>query len=148
MRIERVDGDAAIADWRFVHNEIVPPAALSVDEVRERTGRNHLFVAYAGDVLVGCSTVRPPADGTATVIARVLPDHRRQGFGQRLYEHGLAIAREIGAEGIETVVLGSNVSGLDFALGRGFSEIERYTLPGETELWITLGLNSGDDAAV
>jgi len=47
---------------------------MSLDEVRERSGRNRLENAYLGDVLVGCSTVRPPEDGVVTVIARVLPE--------------------------------------------------------------------------
>ncbi len=34
-----------LADWRHVHNVIVPPAALSPGEVRERAGRFLLEVA-------------------------------------------------------------------------------------------------------
>lgn len=96
LRMEPVDPEAedALQDWRHVHNLIVPPAALSLDEVRERSGRNRLENAYLGDVLVGCSTVRPPQgeDAVATVIARVLPDFRRRGYGVALYENGLTRA--------------------------------------------------------
>nr|WP_308120689.1 GNAT family N-acetyltransferase [Streptomyces bambusae] len=115
---------------------------LSLDEVRERAGRHHLEVAYVGDLLVGCTTVRPPEDGTrtATVIARVLPAHRGRGIGRELYARGLARARELGAETIETVVLSSNEDGLHFALGHGFVETERYLLPGDTIPWIDLRL--------
>ncbi|MCX4452551.1 GNAT family N-acetyltransferase [Streptomyces sp. NBC_01340] len=142
LRFQQSDDEAGLKDWRYVHNVIVPPAALSLDEVRERAGRNHLEVVYLGDVLVGCSTVRPPKDGgsTATVIARVLPEHRRQGFGEELYERGLERARALGAEMIETVVLASNEDGLRFAVRRGFVEIERYVLPGETAEWVDLRL--------
>jgi GNAT superfamily N-acetyltransferase len=66
------------------------------------------------------------------VIARVLPEHRGQGFGSRLYAHGLAGARELGGDGIATIVLAANVDGLRFALARGFVEVERYVLPGDT----------------
>ncbi|WP_329535134.1 GNAT family N-acetyltransferase [Streptomyces sp. NBC_01450] len=142
LRFQQSDDEAGLKDWQYVHNVIVPPAALSLDEVRERAGRNHLEVVYLGDVLVGCSTVRPPKDGgsTATVIARVLPEHRRQGFGEELYERGLERARALGAEMIETVVLASNEDGLRFAVRRGFVEIERYVLPGETAEWVDLRL--------
>ncbi|MEU0369791.1 GNAT family N-acetyltransferase [Streptomyces sp. NPDC006283] len=142
LRIEQVKGDAALEDWRHVHNVIVPPAAMSPDEVRERAVRHHLEVAYAGDELVGCSTVRPPTDesSTATVIARVLPAHRNQGFGAQLWERGLDRARALDAEVIETVVLATNVEGLRFALTRGFVEIERYVLPGDTVPYIDLRL--------
>ncbi|WP_329370736.1 GNAT family N-acetyltransferase [Streptomyces sp. NBC_01483] len=142
LRFQQSDDEAGLKDWQYVHNVIVPPAAMSLDEVRERAGRNHLEVVYLDDVLVGCSTVRPPKDGgsTATVIARVLPEHRRQGFGEELYERGLERARALGAEMIETVVLASNEDGLRFAVRRGFVEIERYVLPGETAEWIDLRL--------
>jgi GNAT superfamily N-acetyltransferase len=142
LRFQQSDDEAGLKDWRYVHNVIVPPAAMSLDEVRERAGRNHLEVVYLGDVLVGCSTVRPPKDGgsTATVIARVLPEHRRQGFGEELYARGLERARALGAEMIETVVLASNEDGLRFAVRHGFVEIERYVLPGETAEWVDLRL--------
>ncbi|MFF1677993.1 GNAT family N-acetyltransferase [Streptomyces sp. NPDC058256] len=142
LRIEQPDVEARLKDWQYVHNVIVPPAAMSLDDARERARRYRLEVAYLGDVLVGCTTVRPPAEdtATATVIARVLAEHRGQGFGEELYARGLGQARELGAEVIETCILASNVDGLRFAEKRGFVEIERYSLPGETVQWIDLRL--------
>ncbi|MFD4140349.1 GNAT family N-acetyltransferase [Streptomyces sp. NPDC058572] len=142
LRIEEVDGDVMVEDWRYVHNVIIPTDALSLDDVRERVQRNHLEVAYLGDVPVGCSTVRPPTgdEAVATVIARVLADHRGQGFGKELYARGLAKARTLGAGVIETIVLASNTDGLRFALAQGFEEVERYVLPGDTVPFIHLRL--------
>jgi len=144
LRFERVDvdGDTLLEDWRYVHNAIIPTAVLSLEEVCERAGRNRLTVAYLDDLPVGCSTVRPPVEAStaATVIARVLPDHRGKGFGGRLYERGLADARTLGAAVIETCVLESNAEGLRFALGRGFVETERYVLPGDSVPFIDLRL--------
>ncbi|MGW2864584.1 GNAT family N-acetyltransferase [Streptomyces sp. NPDC001205] len=143
LRIQQPDSDATFTDWQYVHNTVIPTHALSLDEVRERARRNHMEVAYLGDELVGCTTVRPPADETltATVIARVLPPHRRRGFGEELYTRGLNQAQELGAEVIETVVLSSNEDGVRFALEHGFVEIERYLLPGDTIPWIDLRLS-------
>ncbi|MFD7788895.1 hypothetical protein ACFV4Q_38325 [Streptomyces nojiriensis] len=73
LRIQAVDDDASIHDWQYVHNLIIPGDVLSLDDVRARTGRNRMKVAYLGEVLVGCTTVRPPTDdngATTTVIAR------------------------------------------------------------------------------
>ncbi|GAA2307409.1 hypothetical protein GCM10010416_19090 [Streptomyces caniferus] len=142
LHIQQPDGDAAFKDWQHVHNVIIPTHLLSLDEVRERSQRHHLEVAYLGDVLVGCSTVRPPTDDsrTATVIARVLAAHRGQGLGEELYARGLDRSRELGAEVIETVVLSSNEEGLRFARRHGFVETERYLLPGDTIPWIDLRL--------
>ncbi|WP_149184491.1 GNAT family N-acetyltransferase [Streptomyces sp. TRM49041] len=143
LRIQQPDGDTTLKDWQYAHNVIIPTHSLSLDEVRERARRNHLEIAYLDDDLVGCSTVRPPTDETpaATVIARVLAAHRRRGFGEELYAHGLNRARQLGAEVIETVVLSSNEDGLRFALKHGFVETERYLLPGDTVPWIDLRLS-------
>lgn len=141
VRIEPAVGDAMLEQWRYVHNVIVPADELDLATVRERSARYRLANAYAGDVLVGCSTVRPPQDGAVTVIARVLPEHRRQGFGTALYENGLAHARVLGATAIETCVLAVNEDGLRFAEKHGFTEVERYVLPPETDLWVDLRLD-------
>ncbi|MET8681130.1 GNAT family N-acetyltransferase [Streptomyces sp. NPDC004647] len=142
LRIEQADSDAMLQDWQYVHNLVIPTAVLSLDEVRERAQRYQLDVAYLGDVLVGCTTVRPPTSdaSAATVIARVLPDHRGQGFGGELYARGLTQARKLGASVIETVVWASNPDGLRFAQGHGFVEVDRYLLPGDSVPWFTLRL--------
>ncbi|MFJ6086362.1 GNAT family N-acetyltransferase [Streptomyces sp. NPDC092369] len=142
LRIETARGDAMLEEWRHVHNVIVPPAALDPAGVRERAARYLLENAYLGDVLVGCSTVRPPEreGGTATVIARVLPEYRRRGYGTALYEKGLAHARVLGAGVVETCVLAVNEDGLRFAEARGFVELEQYVLDGMSDVWIDLRL--------
>ncbi len=137
--------DAMFADWQYVHNVIIPTDVLSLQEVRERAGRNHLEVAYLDGEPVGCSTVRPPAPAgespyTATVIARILPARRRLGFGEQLYRRGLERAHALGATAVETVVLATNDDGLRFAEAHGFVEIERYVLPGDTIAYIDLRL--------
>lgn len=144
LRIEPVD-EGSLEDWRYVHNLIIPTDPLSSDEVRERLQRNRLEVAYVVDVLVGCATIRPPVDSpTATVIVRVLPEHRRRGYGLTFYERELATARSLGADVIETIILLSNTDGLRFAEARGFVEFERYLLPGDTVPFLTMRL---EDAA-
>ena len=138
----QVDGEHGLEDWQHVHNEIIPTDPLSLDEVRERSGRHRLEVAYLGAEPVGNSTVRRPTDDEgAMVIARVLPPYRRGGIGTRLYERGLAVAREWADERpVETVVLATNQEGLAFALARGFVEVERYVLPGASVPYVALAL--------
>lgn len=131
-----------LAEWRAVHNEIIPTDPLSADEVVERAGRHLLTVAYDGDVLVGCATVRPPvgASSTATVIVRILPPFRRRGLGAAYFEHQLGVARDLGARRIETVVLLSNQDGLEFARAHGFVEHDRYVLDGQAIPFVDLHL--------
>ncbi len=140
LRYETAGSAAVLRDWRRIHNLVIPTAPLEAEEVEERAGRNHLEVAYLDDVAVGCSTVRPPSEGTAVVIARVLPEFRGRGFGDEMYRRAVATALELGALTIETVILASNDDGLRFAVHRGFAEIERYTLPGDTIPFVELRL--------
>jgi GNAT superfamily N-acetyltransferase len=131
-----------LADWRSVHNEIIPTAPLSEDEVEDRATRHLLTVAYEDDTLIGCATVRPPEAGTptATVIVRVLPPFRGRGLGTTYLEHALEAARAAGAQRIETAVLLSNDDGLRFAQAHGFVEHDRYVLDGQTIPFVDLHL--------
>jgi len=144
LRIRAVHGDGMLEQWRYAHNVVVPPAAMSLAGARARLGRYRLVNAYFGEELVGCSTVRPPTgdEAVATVIARVLPGFRRRGFGAVIYEDGLAHARGLGAETVETCVLAVNEDGLRFAGRRGFVEVDRYVLDGEDDEWVDLRLTA------
>ena len=136
-----------LAEWRAIHNAIIPTAPLSAEEVAERATRNRLTLAYDGDVLVGNATVRPPDEnGTATVIVRVLPELRRRGHGSAYLAHELDHARTLVPDRIETVVLASNTEGLAFALARGFVEVDRYVLEGDTIPFVDLRLSSSNSS--
>ena len=147
VRFVEVSDEQTVADWQRIHNAIIPTDPLSLDEVRERSGRHRLEVAYVdapdGQSAVGNSTVRRPTDDDgAMVIARVLPPHRRRGIGTLLFQRGLEAALSWADERpVETVVLATNEDGLGFALARGFVEVERYTLPGDTIPYIALELH-------
>ncbi|WP_263102264.1 GNAT family N-acetyltransferase [Kitasatospora sp. DSM 101779] len=142
LHLRPVDGEASLEAWRHVHNVIIPTAPLSLDEVRRNADRHHLEVAHLGGRPVGCSTVRPPTEEepAATVIARVLPEHRGRGIGTRIYLRCPERARETGAERIETIVLASNTEGVAFALAQGFVQVGEYLLPGDTVPFLTLRL--------
>ncbi|WP_371235383.1 hypothetical protein [Streptomyces pimonensis] len=133
LRVEAVDGDAVPQQGRHVHDVIVPPAATTSDEVRERVACGYRPEnAYAGEVLVDCSTVRPPRgdDAVVTVVARVLSEHRRKGVGRRSARRG-PVTRAAGAGAVGTVVPAAGEDGVRFARARGFGEVERCVPPGE-----------------
>ena len=141
LRVEPAAPDR-LREWRQIHNEVIATSPLSADEVAERATRNHLTVAYVGDTPVGCATVRPPVgeSGTATVIVRVLEAFRRRGLGTAYLDAAMAEARALSPARIETVVLETNVDGLDFALANGFVEHDRYVVDGETVSFVDLHL--------
>ena len=135
-----------LEEWRAIHNAIIPTAPLSADDVAERATRNQLTLGYddwPSGARGGNATVRPPdAEGTATVIVRILPQHRRRGLGSAYLDRVLADARALGPEHVETVVLASNEDGLAFALARGFVEVDRYLLDGDTIPFVDLRLTT------
>jgi GNAT superfamily N-acetyltransferase len=140
LRIVPADPDH-LEEWRAIHNAIIPTAPLGTDDVKERATRNRLTLGYDGDVLVGNATVRPPdEEGTAVVIVRILPEHRRRGHGSTYLTHELGEAESQRPAHIGTVVLASNEYGLAFALARGFAEVDRYLLPGDTVPFVDLRL--------
>jgi GNAT superfamily N-acetyltransferase len=143
--VDAQDADNAEA-WGDIHNTIIPASPLSADEVAERITRNLLTLAYDGDVLVGNATVRPPRDGVATVIVRILEPYRRRGHGSAYLERMLAEARALGAGRIETVVLQANTDGLSFARRHGFEEVERYEVDGAAYVDLVLRHSSASSA--
>jgi GNAT superfamily N-acetyltransferase len=131
-----------LTTWQTIHNSIIPTSPLSADEVAERSTRHRLTLAYADGTWAGNATLRPPymPDAVATVIVRILPEHRRRGYGMSYLQAELAEARRLGARRIETVVLESNTDGLAFARAHGFVEHDRYVLDGDTIAFIDLHL--------
>ena len=78
------------------------------------------------------------------MIARVLPEHRRQGLRRGdLPALSRERGRELGGNGIETHILATNEDGLRFAKAHGFTEVETYLLPGDTIPFIELHLGRG-----
>lgn len=131
--------------WLQVHNQIIPSAPLTFEQVSTRSKVYCLDLARLADVVVGCSTVRPAADhDPVTVIVRILPAFRRRGLGSDFLLHALAHAQELEAVNIQTIVLASNLAGLEFALRRGFVETERYTLDGGAVPFVHLAISLVD----
>jgi len=145
LSFARVTDEQAARSWQQVHNEIIPTAPLTLDEVVARSTPYVLDLARLDEQVVGCSTVRPAADSDpVTVIVRVLPPFRRQGLGAAFLAHAVTHARELEADRIQTIVLASNTDGLEFALRRGFVETDRYLLDGDTVAYIHLATSLDD----
>lgn len=140
LRIVEVD-DQTLEQWRVVHNQIIPTAPLSIEDVQDRATRYHLTLAYDDESLVGNATVRPPdPQGMATVIVRILPAFRRHGFGSDYLRVLLSEVKALGARRIQSVVLASNVEGVRFAQSRGFVEFNRYLIDGHVIPFVDLVL--------
>jgi GNAT superfamily N-acetyltransferase len=152
LTIEAVDedsGEASLQAWRTIHNAIIPTDPLSFADVVERSKRNRMHVGYLGKLAVACSTIRPPvtwaqpfgltrspldraSDDEVMVIVRVLPAFRRTGLGSQLYAYLLREPWVTSTKNLTTVVLAANDSGLQFALNRGFTQVDEYEIGGAT----------------
>ena len=131
LEIRPVDSEQSAEIWRDIHNTIIPASPLSPEDVQDRRRRNHLTLAYVDGLLVGNATIRPAsADRPATVIVRILSEHRRRGYGST-YLDRLITENPILLEGdLSTVVLLANRGALPFAERHGFTEVDRYVVDG------------------
>jgi GNAT superfamily N-acetyltransferase len=119
-------GDESLDAWRLIHNEIIPPDQLTLDDVTERAARNQMHVGWLDGQPVACSTIRPPQNDEVMLIVRVLPKFRREGLGSLLYAYLLSHPWVSSTTRLTTVVLAANSSGLQFALNRGFVQVDEY----------------------
>ena len=74
VRFVQVSDEQTVVDWQHIHNEIIPTDPLSLDEVRERSGRHRLELAYVDARWVGrwaeCGRELDACDAPPTTRAR------------------------------------------------------------------------------
>ena len=84
------------------------------------------LLASLGNEAVGCGVGRPSSiAGSLYAMARVLPEHRRQGVGTRLYE---ALSEHAARRGLASLwgrIAEDDAASLGFASNRGFREVAR-----------------------
>ena len=120
------ESDEELEAWRQVRMEVVPgERTQSVQEMRERgTPERLLLLAVDGDEVLGAGIGdRSDTAGGGFVMPRVRPDHRRRGAGTLLLG---ALAEHCAGLGVEKLVSSvDDEGGLAFAVGQGFSEVDR-----------------------
>jgi GNAT superfamily N-acetyltransferase len=140
LRLRTATDALSLRDWKHVHNQIISAGQLSDEQVRDRARKHHLEVAYLDDDPVACTTVRRPTgpDARVVVIVRVLPPYRRRGIGASLLVRAEKQAYGMGSGRVETIVWAANLEGLHFAAVHGYTEVDRYLVPGEDVPYVTL----------
>src|SRR5262245_22553349 len=77
------------------------------------------LLALAGDEALGCGVGRPSSvHSSLYAMARVLPEHRRQGVGTRIYEALSAHARRLGRESMWGRIREDDATSRDFVRNR------------------------------
>ncbi|MEP6639314.1 MAG: GNAT family N-acetyltransferase [Chloroflexota bacterium] len=125
VAIRPAETDADLRAWAEVRRVVVPNESTStVAQLRADAGPNRLLVLVeAGGRIVG-SGLADRSQITGSFIApRILPEHRRQGFGSELLYHLVdhATSRGFTSVGGHVVDDGS----FAFAARHGFEEVDR-----------------------
>src|SRR4051812_21194953 len=99
--VRRGESDADLESFRRGRLAVVPPErAVTVAEMRAAAGPDtvHLLAERDGEVLGAGLADRSDLSGAAVVIARVLPEFRRQGVGTALFRALIECAERLGCE--------------------------------------------------
>lgn len=130
------EDEAAIARvqlraWRSSHGELLGEEVLEhldVTAVREQWSRaitappssaHHVLVACDGARVVGFAASAPVAGGIEVLALEVDPDHQRGGHASRLLTACVDLAREGGAEHVQTWVLDADPAREQFLTASG-----------------------------
>lgn len=124
--VRRGEADADLESFRRVRLAVVPhERALTVAEMRAAAGPDtaHLLAERDGEVVGSGLADRSDLSGAAVVIARVLPEFRRQGIGTELFRVLLDHAAKMGVDHV--VSHADDVGSRSFVERFGFVEIDR-----------------------
>ena len=128
LRLETPSTTRQYEQWVSIV-EHVTGEVFDVDEVAyviETDVRSIWLLASRGPEVVACGVGRPSSiAGSLFAMARVLPEHRRQGIGTVLYEALSEHARSRGDTSLFGRVREDDAESRRFAAARGFAEVSR-----------------------
>ena len=114
-----------------IYNTVWPRVAISMDEVDSfkrsvLSWADRLATIDGGVVGSAFVAVLPSRPDVGSASVTVLAEHRGRGAGTALYREISAWCAVQGVSTIHTQLEGEDAASIDFALRRGFKEIERY----------------------
>lgn len=128
IRLETPGTRRQFEDWAAIMKQ-VEGDVYEVDEVAhviQDDTDSAWLLASRGDEALGCGVGRPSSiAGSLYAMARVLPEHRRQGVGTRLYEALSEHAAQLGLTSLWGRIQEGEAEPLRFAENRGFREVSR-----------------------
>jgi mycothiol synthase len=128
MRLETPTAERQFEQWAAIM-ERVEGDVYDTDElahVIQDDQASAWILASWDDAPVGCGVGRPSSiAGSLYAMARVLPEHRGQGVGTRLYEALSEHAARLGLTSLWGRIEEEDAGSLRFAENRGFREVSR-----------------------
>ena len=128
LRFETPSTPKQFEQWAAILNR-VSGDVFDVDEIAHFVSsdtESAFLLVLAGDEALGCGVGRPSSiQSSLYAMVRVLPEHRRQGFGTQIYEALSQHARKLGRESLWGRVREDDAASRDFVRNRGFREAGR-----------------------
>lgn len=126
LTIRPAETDDDLEQWRRVRLIVMPyERCASVAELRamQRPGRLVVLAEVDGEVVGHGVADRSDLEGRAGLAPRVLPQHRRKGYGTALLRHLAEHAASVGHTKVSAMVDDPSVMG--FPTRFGFAEVDR-----------------------
>ncbi len=128
LRFERPSTPHQYEQWAAILKR-VSGDVFEVDEIEhfvDSDQESAFLLASRGDEAVGCGVGRPSSiQSSLYAMVRVLPEHRRQGAGGRIYEALSSHARALGRDSMWGRILEDDTESRRFVRNRGFREAGR-----------------------
>ena len=128
LRFERPSTPREYEQWAAILEQ-VSGDVFGVDEIAHFLSsdtESAFLLVLQGDEALGCGVGRPSSvHSSLYAMARVLPEHRRQGVGTRIYEALSAHARKLGRTSLWGRVREDDAHARDFVRNRGLEEVGR-----------------------
>jgi GNAT superfamily N-acetyltransferase len=128
LSLNRPATERQYEQWSSILRE-VSGDVFDLDEVEhfiQSDQESAFLLATRGDEALGCGVGRPSSiHSSLYAMVRVLPEHRGQGFGSRIYEALSEHARKLGRDSLWGRVREDDAASRSFVRNRGFREAGR-----------------------
>ena len=128
LRFETPSTPQQYQEWAAILEQ-VSGDVFDVDEIAHFVSsdtESAFLLVLTGNAALGCGVGRPSSiQSSLYAMVRVLPEHRRQGVGTRIYEALAQHARRLGRESLWGRVREDDAASRDFVRNRGFREAGR-----------------------
>ena len=128
LRFENPSTQQQYEQWAAILHQ-VSGDVFDVDEIAHFVSSDEesaFLLVLASDEALGCGVGRPSSiQSSLYAMVRVLPEHRGQGVGTRIYEALSKHARRLGRESLWGRVREDDAASRDFVRNRGFREAGR-----------------------
>jgi GNAT superfamily N-acetyltransferase len=128
LRFETPSTQQQYEQWAAILYQ-VSGDVFDVDEIAHFVSSDEesaFLLVLASDEALGCGVGRPSSiQSSLYAMVRVLPEHRGQGVGTRIYEALSEHARRLGRESLWGRVREDDAASRDFVRNRGFREAGR-----------------------